>query len=178
MNIFVTSYDPLECARALDDKRLVKMVLETAQLLSTAIRAVHLNQHEFEVDETKLYRPTHENHPCGKWTRACQANFKWLVRHGYALAAEFEWRFGKPHASLRIIAYAEGLYGIFPLGAATTFADCSNIDPQEFSGKLAGSVLLRYQECLRRKWKADFNAGRPPKWTKRAPPLWVDSSTT
>jgi len=58
MNIFVTSNCPKLSAQALDNKRVVKMVLETAQLLSTAI---FINS---TITYDNLYKPTHVKHPC------------------------------------------------------------------------------------------------------------------
>ena len=64
MNIFVTSNCPKLSAQALDNKRVVKMVLETAQLLSTAI---FINS---TITYDNLYKPTHVKHPCTIWTTA------------------------------------------------------------------------------------------------------------
>ena len=64
MNIFASHPDALKCAQYLDDKRVVKMVLETAQMLSTAI------QLDSDYDYKDLvYKPTYANHPCNVWVR-------------------------------------------------------------------------------------------------------------
>jgi len=64
MNLFVPSPEIRPSVEALDDKRVVKMVLETAQLLSTAIRILD--------PETTLpiYKMTHKNHPVSVWVRS------------------------------------------------------------------------------------------------------------
>ena len=67
MNIFVISQNPDECAQALDDLRLNKMILETAQLLSTAIRF-----HGYTGN--LAYKATHINHPCSIWARTSRGN--------------------------------------------------------------------------------------------------------
>lgn len=54
MNIFYLSRDPVLCAEMHCDKHVVKMILETAQLLSTA---------HWELGSTAPYKPTHKNHP-------------------------------------------------------------------------------------------------------------------
>ena len=61
MNIFVPYPDSMKCAEALDDLRLNKMILETAQLLSTAAR--------FHGYVGNVYGSTHINHPCSVWAR-------------------------------------------------------------------------------------------------------------
>ena len=63
MNIFVTDEDPVKSAQTLCDKHVVKMVLESAQMLSTAWR-----QWDPEASEERgLYKAAHPNHPCTKW---------------------------------------------------------------------------------------------------------------
>jgi hypothetical protein len=84
MNIFATSDCPVASAQALDDKRVIKMILETAQLLSMAVNGP--------------YKPTHQNHPCAIWACATRANAAWLWRHGMALCDIYFVRYGRVHA--------------------------------------------------------------------------------
>lgn len=98
MNIFATSPDPVESAMALDDRRLVKMILETAQLLSSAV----LHKRAIK----GLYKPTHKNHPCGIWARKSRQNFEWLVAHGLAMSEIYAQAFGRSHKSSDIIRRA------------------------------------------------------------------------
>ena len=65
MNIFVLDNDPFKAAEYQCDKHVVKMVLETAQLLCSA-------------HETAPYKRTHYNHPCAIWTRSSLSNYMWL----------------------------------------------------------------------------------------------------
>ena len=74
-------------AQALDSKRVVKMVLETAQLLSTAI---FINS---AVTYDNLYKPTHIKHPCTIWAAANIENWDWLFRHFIALCEEYSLRY-------------------------------------------------------------------------------------
>ena len=92
MNIFVLDRDPVLAAQMQCDKHVVKMVLETAQLLCSA----------FDAGDAP-YRRTHHNHPCAIWTRASMGNYLWLVEHGLALADEYRHRYGKQHASEAVI---------------------------------------------------------------------------
>jgi hypothetical protein len=71
VNIFVTSRSPLKAAMALDDKRVIKMVLESVQLLSNACGGP--------------YKPTHTGHPCSKWVQANPKHYAWLWHHAVAL---------------------------------------------------------------------------------------------
>lgn len=95
MNIFVLSLDPIEAAQMQCDKHVVKMILESAQLLSTA-------HHELESPhKDQCYRPTHKNHPCAKWVRESADNYMWLYDHMLALGDEYTNRYGKIHKTIR-----------------------------------------------------------------------------
>ena len=106
MNIFVTDPDPVISAQTLCDKHVVKMVLESAQMLSTAWREPNdLRSSEFSskyADEHELYKTAHPNHPCSIWVRQARENYKWLYRHFVALCDEYTHRSGKSHASARL----------------------------------------------------------------------------
>ena len=106
MNIFVTDPDPVISAQTLCDKHVVKMVLESAQMLSTAWREPNdLRSSEFSskyADEHELYKTAHLNHPCSIWVRQARENYKWLYRHFVALCDEYTHRYGKSHASARL----------------------------------------------------------------------------
>lgn len=92
MNIFYTDRDPVVCAKDHCDKHVVKMILEYAQLLSTAHRC---NGNDNEV----LYKVTHKNHPSAIWTRENTKHYDWLYRLWEALSAEYTNRYGKVHKS-------------------------------------------------------------------------------
>lgn len=93
MNIFVLDTDPSICAQYHCDKHVIKMILETAQLLSTVIQ-----QHQGYA-ATWLYRRTHEKHPCTKWAGESAQNFIWLQQLGFHLCEEYTYRYGKKHKS-------------------------------------------------------------------------------
>lgn len=92
MNIFVLSEDPIRAAQAQCNKHVVRMVLETAQLLGNA-----------HPSADALYQHTHYNHPCSKWVRQSLSNYKWLLLHGWALCEEYTRRYGKVHRSQCVI---------------------------------------------------------------------------
>jgi len=96
MNIFLLDYDPTRAAVSQCDKHVVKMVLETAQILCAL----------FEPGEAP-YRRTHYNHPCTIWSRESIQNFNWTVDHGKALAAEYTHRYGKRHKSEDVIEWCD-----------------------------------------------------------------------
>lgn len=101
MNIFALSYCPVESAQWQHDKHVVKMLLETAQMLSTNARLVPewLQDCDNAGITDKLYASAYVNHPCTKWARQSLGNFRWLVMHGRALWREYDYRFGGLHKS-------------------------------------------------------------------------------
>ena len=96
MNIFVVDKDPEIAAQMLCDKHVIKMILESAQMLSGA-------------HENGPYKRTHYNHPCSIWVRESRDNYEWLIKHAYALVFEHSFRYpkSKPHKSLDVIMWCE-----------------------------------------------------------------------
>ena len=83
------------------DRHVVKMILETAQLLYTVLW--HVEHPTLEnAPKTKSgargYKATHKNHPCAKWVRASTSNYRKACRLGLALCREYTYRYGKRHA--------------------------------------------------------------------------------
>ena len=96
MNIFVTDPSPTVSAQVLPDKHVVKMILESAQMLCSA----------FE-NGGAPYKRSYYNHPCTKWARESQANYEWLLVHAYSLCEEYFLRYGKVHKSLDAIDWCD-----------------------------------------------------------------------
>tara|TARA_R110002049_G_scaffold151738_1_gene315481 strand:- start:1507 stop:2001 length:495 start_codon:yes stop_codon:yes gene_type:complete len=96
MNIFYVNTDPAKAAICLPDKLVVKMPLESAQMLSTAHR-VH-NGEEW-CDLNGIYKKAYLNHPCTIWARESVQNYTWLYYHFYALCKEYETRYDRQHLS-------------------------------------------------------------------------------
>ena len=88
MNIFVLDTDPVEAAKLHCDSHVVKMILESAQLICTALNVSTGTQ-------IAPYKTTHINHPCSIWVRESYSNFVWLVALMYALEDEWLFRFNK-----------------------------------------------------------------------------------
>ena len=115
MNIFVLDEHPVFAARMLCDKHVVKMVLETAQLLSTTYW--HFNQ-------PAPYKQTHKNHPCAVWARSRHSNYEWLWEHGIAIAEEYTYRYNKIHKSQAVIEELAELPRGIRRGPMTPFPLC------------------------------------------------------
>jgi len=117
MNIFYLDNDPKVCAEMHVDKHCVKMILEYAQLLSTAhrvldgIQIVGLSksgrkQTRYELSDNRdiiLYSATHINHPSAIWVRQSEQNYRWLFALFCELLKEYTYRYGKLHACERLV---------------------------------------------------------------------------
>jgi hypothetical protein len=117
LNIFYLHEDPRQCAEWMVDKHVVKMILETAQLLSTAHRVIDGLEVKLELEKDGkirkktawvldddrndiLYNATHVNHPSAIWCRQSVSNYNWLVDHLFALGDEYRYRYGKTHLTI------------------------------------------------------------------------------
>ena len=118
MNIFYIDKDPIQAAQWMVDKHVVKMILESAQLLSTAHRILDGNEDVSIVNnrkkktwslgdarETILYSATHVNHPSAIWCRTSIENYNWLVEHMFALMDEYTYRYDKKHKCSGELSY-------------------------------------------------------------------------
>lgn len=116
MNIFVLDTDPIKCAVYHNDKHVVKMLLETAQLLCGVH---HITESNLDIP----YRLSHKNHPCSIWARECLENYIWLCDLGMALAREYTHRYNKVHKSQAIVEWCyDNLPDLPELGDTTPFA--------------------------------------------------------
>lgn len=98
MNIFVLDLDPTLAARMQCDKHVVKMPLESAQMLSTA-HQVFDDSSQPQAATLPFYKMAFKNHPCSIWARQNTANYLWLYEHFKALCAEYKFRYFKDHMS-------------------------------------------------------------------------------
>lgn len=115
MNIFYLSNCPKESAKYMYNKHVVKMILETAQLLSTAHRLLDGKlvtmsyrsgkiKKKMKLDcpimDEVVYKDTHKNHPSAVWVRESAENYFWAYEHMIALGKEYTRRYGKEHLTI------------------------------------------------------------------------------
>ncbi len=157
MNLFYTEDDPRDAAISLCDKHVVKMILETAQMLSTAHRLSETPQAPF------VYKMTHQNHPSTKWLRSSQIAYKWGLEHLQALFQEYTYRYGKVHKTEREkLEYLKVIPKDLP---ELPFVD----PPQCMYDECRGlDTVLAYRAYYRtRRNEIQMN------WTKRSKPQWL-----
>ena len=98
MNIFYIDSDPVIAAKQLVDDHVRKMQLESAQMLCTTF-------HHYGIEAP--YKKAHYNHPSTKWVRESLDHTNWLIEHGLAICDEFVIRYGKEHASRKVLLWAK-----------------------------------------------------------------------
>ncbi len=162
MNIFILSTNPVEAAQMQCDKHVVKMVLESAQLLCSVYEP-----------GTAPYNRTHYNHPCAIWARASLDNYEWLLDHADALCAEYTYRYDKRHKSQDIIEWCRDtfLYSFddnLPFSTLpadrTPFAQAM---PEQYRHSNPVIAYRRYYKEV----KADLLT-----YTKRPMPEWINAN--
>lgn len=168
MNIWALSPDPVECAKWLDDKRVISQMKETAQLLSHALRVNG-------VDDPNIMREFtsgHKAHPCTIWTMKSRGNFDWLVAHGIALCSVYTRAYFKVSNNLDVIKTC-GMYSdIMPEGKLTSFVNCAaNLD-KGVSFKHIPDVHKAYKLYIQARWAKDT---RPVTFLGREKPSWLTS---
>ena len=161
MNIFVLDYDTKKCAQMHCDKHVVKMILETAQLLC-GVHHMTNSVSDIEVP----YKLSHRNHPCSIWVRGCVENYVWLCDLGIELCKEYTYRYGKRHKSQDVIEWCMlNIPNIKEIGDLTPFPLAMNDEC-----KISGEVVESYRKYYIM-YKKDF-----AKWTGREIPLWFTPS--
>ena len=156
MNLFYLHHDPKVAAEMQCDRHVVKMILETAQMLSTA---------HAELDgESPAYKPTHKNHPSTVWVRSSAAAYEWAFTHMLALGREYTKRYGKEHKTIRE-------HGWVLSHLPKALRDCMKpfeVPPQcmydECRGPDTVRAYLNYYNVKGDEWAA---AGRPMTWYGR-----------
>jgi hypothetical protein len=136
MNIFYLHKDPVEAAKLQYNKHVVKMILESAQMLCTA-------HHEIMGDDADVpYKRAHVNHPSTIWVRRSAQNYVWLYDHFVALAQEYKKRYGKDHLSYtKCEPYLRFLPGGLPY---TGFTQPPQAMPDEYKDECSLQAYWNY----------------------------------
>jgi len=133
------------------DKHVVKMILETAQMMCTVVASY---------GHHPPYRPTHAKHPCTVWAGQSRANWDWLIEYGMELCAEYTKRYGKIHKSQSVIERC-----------AMTHIDLPNIPRTPF----AQAMPPQYRnECVVTAYRAYYHGEKASfaTWKTKAPTWW------
>jgi hypothetical protein len=188
MNIFYLSHDPVQCAQWHVDKHCVKMILESAQLLSTAHRVIDgtptiekrliagssparwrnikrwslPNDLRFPSDrDATVYQATHMNHPSAVWSRENNENYSWLFNLFTCLMDEYSYRYEKEHVCRKLVPYLQYPPANIPVNK---FTQPTPAMPDEY--KVNGDSIASYHNYYR------GAKARMAAWKKRDVPSW------
>ena len=153
MNIFILDNDIEKCAQYHCDQHVVKMILESVQMLCTA-----LNKKGFSTP----YKSTHIKHPCVLWVEESYSNYGWLKNLAAALNTEYRFRFERDADHKSILVLEELSDYSYDDRGLTEFAQAM---PDKY--KVPGDAVEAYRQ---------FYVGEKlkfAKWTKRSPPQWA-----
>lgn len=182
MNIFYLSHDPVECAKFHVDRHTIKMVLEYAQLLSTAHRFLDgtlsvgcsasgrkkTSYVLMDKRESILYSATHINHPSAIWCRKGIVQYRWLHNLLIELCKEYTYRYGKVHKVER-----EGLLWELEQPPKNIHTDVFWSEPTPAMPdevKIPGSSLASYRNYYINSkkhlasWQGKINSRNVPGW--------------
>lgn len=168
MNIFVLDSNPRLAAQYHCDSHVVKMVLESAQLLST----VH---HKCGTWCPPMYKPTHQQHPCSLWLMESQANYIWCWQLLDALCVEYTFRYGRLHATSQLVDILANMPVSLPDVGLTQFALAM---PDVYRGsdavtayrgyyRGAKSHILKYRGRLAPPWLTQVQAEKSSEGTNK-----------
>jgi hypothetical protein len=176
MNIFYLDQNPVKCARQHCDKHVVKMILEYAQLLSTAHRVLDgdpffepsrrsgrmIKRFYIHGPREKLYQATHMHHPSAVWCRQNISNYIWLNDLFEALLDEYTYRYEKVHKGAELIDLLHEPPDNIEIGA---FTPPTLAMPEE--NKISDCHIKCYRDYYHTKSFA--------KWTNRSIPEWFNA---
>ena len=175
MNIFYLHNDPEECAKLHNDKHVVKMILEYAQLMSTAHRVIDGKEYYGttangrkikrwllpDERESIMWKASHINHPSGIWVRNNRSNYNWLFSMWDALLKEYTHRYGKNHSAERMKSHLINVPDNMPFG---NFYEPTPAMPDKY--KVRNDSILSYK---------NYYVGDKQhlaSWKKRNVPVW------
>lgn len=152
MNIFVLDENPVQAARDLCDKHVVKMTMESAQILSTVLA---------KLGTDGPLKSTHANHPCVIWAGENYSNYMWLLSHFTAQLEEYTRRYKKVHAyAAHVELFAARRHSLMS-GERTPFAQAM---PEQYRQEDAVAAYRAYylgDKAYFAKWQ---HSKRPSWW--------------
>lgn len=155
MNIFYLSKDAKVAAEYHNDKHVVKMILESAQMLCTAHRVLDDSQ------DGRLYRATHKNHPSTVWVRKSINNYMWLYELFCSLCDEYTYRYGKTHLTDSKLRY------VLNQAPMNISQDAFTQPPQAMPDRYrSADSILSYRNYYK------FEKNHLASWSKRPIPEW------
>jgi hypothetical protein len=173
MNIFVVQSSPHDAAHDLCDKHVVKMIVESVQMLSTAHRvldgepAIRISKSGRKIKhwvhpkyDNRLCLATMVNHPCTRWAMETSCNYDWLWQHASSLMFEYTNRYQKKHSMHDLMGVLVSCPENIKVGSLTPFAQAM---PEQYKCKDAVTAYRNYYIGEKKRFA---------KWAKTPVPSW------
>ena len=174
MNIFVTDPCPRKSAVVLPDKHVVKMPLESCQMISIIYSKWYFNWGEIHRKDGLPYstqKGAFRNHPCTQWAAKNHYNLAWLIQHGCALCTEYLHRYGKVHTCAKTLFEAKKMFHRIVGDSITCYSMADNFAramPDEFKYDTSIDTFTAYKMYVSSKpWVASNylrDQSRKPNW--------------
>ena len=174
MNIFVTDRCPRRSARVLPDKHVVKMPLESCQMLSIIYSKWYFNWgdlHRVDGQPYETKKGAFRNHPCTKWAASNYYNTAWLIQHGCSLAMEYHHRYDKVHSCAKTLFEAKQIFHRMTGKSVTCYSMADKFAramPDEFKYNTSIDTFTAYKRYIASKpWVASNylrDESRKPDW--------------
>tara|TARA_R110000772_G_scaffold148811_2_gene259388 strand:- start:7770 stop:8324 length:555 start_codon:yes stop_codon:yes gene_type:complete len=170
VNVFCLDKDPRKSAEMMCDKHVVKMILESCQILSAVLDVNYIDEYRGKTDVKPSfqlgcpgYPPAHVKHPSTLWAIESKGNAKWLIKHLRALNMEYTKRYMKTHklAGCTMIYEAQLQYLKFSKERKTKFTQA--ITNKKWHNKDSIEAYRTYynmEKFIFAKWKL----GNIPEW--------------
>ena len=161
MNRFIIEFNVEDIAKSLCDQHIVKMPLEEAQMLCTALWH-HAPEYAEEHD---LYKPVHQKHPCTLWAMQTRANYRYAYDLYQAMLVEYTHRYGKVHGASKHRFALGNAPKFIPDGWWTPHPQCfSGLDHLKTDEQFPIRAYREFYKADKLKF-ARYNKGRSmPEW--------------
>lgn len=185
MNIFILDEDPRIAASMHCDKHVPKMVLESAQMLSTAHRMLDgvetkrrsrsgktMSKYFMlsDVREHHLYNAVHFNHPCTVWTRESTQNYLWHYELFIALCDEYTKRYGKLHLTDRSLReHLKPTPNNIPDIEMTPFRLAMKSNPECMNESAPVESYRKFYMTKQERFKMEWKNAQTPYWFQTCP---------
>jgi hypothetical protein len=182
MNLFILDKSPIKSAQLQCDKHVVKMIVESAQMLSTTHRMLdgELERRPSKSGKTVVkywklpdrrenffYKAVHMYHPCTVWTAESNNNYNWHWAHFAALCDEYKYRYGKIHATDKLLREElRSLPKNMPIGYLTPQPLAMKANPECMDPNNIVESYRKFYQTKQHRFKMA--------WTKREIPEWFE----
>ena len=163
MNIFVLDDNPFRAAEMMCDKHIPKMIVESAQMMASALRRHGATDEDMPLTKSGTpYKGGYKHHPCTVWAGDSFENFSWLTDHAMTLCFEYTSRFGKKHGCDDAISHLWRLAIKVKLGASHQRTPFAQAMPDEYKDD---DAVKAYRAYYHSKQFAKWEKGTPaPNW--------------